>query len=157
RKCLASAKRVEDAGGRLAEIALTLQRRWHGNRRQRRGAFAASELLVRAEEDDTIFDERAAERAAEVVAVELRQIADEVERLRIEILVAIEFKRRAVEGGRARLRDHVDLAAGAAVLGGELSRLDLKFRDRVDARRIVERVVVGIDVDAAVEEKRGVV
>src|SRR5262249_32702452 len=92
----------------------------------RRG-FPAPQLFVRAEEEHAAGHGRPAQRSAKVVALKLREFADEIERLRVETLVAIEFEERTVQLGGARLGHDVALRARAAVRGGKLGRLHLKL------------------------------
>src|SRR5690606_9623264 len=86
----AARQRIENAASRrLAEVALPFQRRRDRDRGQRRRTFAPPKLLVSGKEEYAVADHRAAERATEVVALELRQVAHQVERPRVELLVAV--------------------------------------------------------------------
>ena len=76
-------------------------------------------------------------RAAELLAVEPIQVAA-VRELAGQRLEPLEVEQRAVRRVRARLRDHVDDAAGgAAEFGRRAGRDDLEFLDRV--QRDVDR------------------
>ena len=99
---------------------------------QVRAGEVAGDPLERAEEERLVRLDRAAERAAELLAVEAIQVAA-VRELAGERLEPLEVEQRAVRGVGARLRDHVDDAAGgAAELCRRAGRDDLEFLDRVE-------------------------
>src|SRR5207302_5485298 len=99
--------------------------------------------LVAPEVEQRVLDDRAAGRAAELVARERRihlragRGVDRIEEVRlVELAVAEELEHGAVEAVRARLRHGADHAAGgAAELGGVVVRLDAELLHRVDAEQ----------------------
>src|SRR6185436_1679698 len=115
--------------------------------------------LVAAEEARAIPGERAANRTAELVLLQLRlrqrgdHAAVDVAR-RVEVVPRIEpvaprvFEERAVEAVGTGLGDDAHLAAGAcSVFGGITARLDPEFLDVLEARLELERrVVLAVDV-----------
>ena len=99
------------------------------------------------------FPSGAAERPAELVLRERRQLVGVGELRRVELAVAHVLVDRAAHLERARLGDDVDLAgAGAAELRGVGAGLDLEFANRVGRQADHERVERRIRVDRAVEE-----
>jgi hypothetical protein len=124
---------------------------------QIRAGEVAGDALDRAEEERLVLLERTAERAAPLFAVEAIEIAA-VGQLARHRLVPLEIEQRAVRGVGARLRDHVDDAAGgASEFRRRAARDDLELLHRVErdvdrgalaARLFAEEPVV---VVAAVE------
>src|SRR5262249_60991304 len=79
-----SGRGIEDASApRLREVALPLQFGRDRDGGQVGGAFAPAQLLVRGGKGRAPRRDRSTERSAEVVALKLRQIAREIERLRV--------------------------------------------------------------------------
>ncbi len=122
----------------------------------------AGDPLDRSEEEGLVRLDRTAERAAELLAVESIEVGA-VRQLAGQRFEPLEVEQRAVRRVRARLRDHVDDAAGrAAELGRRAGRDHLEFLDRVERdvdRRALpagllaeEAVVVVAAVEADVVE-----
>ena len=108
--------------------------------------------LVPAEEEEALPD-GAAERPAELILLERRQLVGVGELRRVELAVAHVLVDRSARLERPRLGDDVDLAgAGAAELRGVGAGLDLEFTNRVGRQADHERVERWIRVDRAVEE-----
>ena len=118
-------------------------RRRVGQPREVREREILPQSLVAPEVEQRVLDDRAAGRAAELVARERRihlragRGVDRIEEVRlVELAVAEELEHGAVEAVRARLRDGADHAAGgAAELGGVVVRLDAELLHRVDAEQ----------------------
>ena len=94
------------------------------------------EGLVAEEEEGAVARERSAERAAELVAVEVGLVVGVEEVARVERVVAVELVDAAVELVGARLGQDVDLPARvAAELGAVGVRLDPELANRLHAER----------------------
>ena len=88
---------------------------------------ARARALVRAEEEELVFDDRPADSAAELVALQ-RVLFGREEVARVQGAVAQELERAAVQFVRARLGHHVDDAATrVSVLRAEVARLQAEF------------------------------
>ena len=118
------------------------------------------QALVVAEEERLVLDDRAADDAAELVAVELRLAGRRLEESgRVHARVAQELPAAAVERVGAAAVVDVDRRAGrAAVLGAHVVGDDLELADRVRRRlhhlvreALVARAV-GVVVDAVDQE-----
>ena len=110
--------------------------------------------LVTAEEEQPVFQQRSAERAAELVALQRVALGRE-EVPGVEPVVPHELEHVAVEAIRSRLRDDVDGGGGVVpVARRQRAGLDLELLDRVGERRGEVQVVEGIVVRAAVHDVR---
>jgi hypothetical protein len=121
-------------------------------RNDRRDGLAEplAQALVAEEEEALVLAQRPRERGAELVAAEVGLLVGIEEVAGVERVVAVVLVEAAVPGVLARLRDHVDLAAGVAAelgrvgvgLDAELAhRLGAERRARRAARRAVREVV----------------
>ncbi len=152
------AARVARRRGDLREVA--------GEHRRRRDephvvgrSLVDLRALVGAEEEEAIGDDRAAKRAAELVALQavVAPLAggriDGAERVRgVELVVAEELEQVGVKEVRARLGRDVDRRAGVeAVLRVLRAGLDAELLQRVGERQRQVEVVVGVVVQRAVE------
>ena len=149
---------IADDGGPRREVAVQLRQGRHGS--PRRVLLAIERLdLDTAEEEQAILEQRAAERAAVVVEVQLALDVvavgipcREVVRL-VERFVAEGIEDAAAEPVRAALGHDVDRGAGVAPLvGGEVRRLDGDLLDEVDPD-VVDHAAVRprVEVEAAVD------
>ena len=157
------AGRIHLAGQRIAHIdgqdAAALRHR--RDRRARRLAARLIEDLDVGEEERLVLHDRAAEHAAELIAIEagLHAGRGPEEAGGVELGAAHELPRRAAEGvGAARIGD-VDRRAGrASVLGAHVVGDDLELADRVRRRlhHLVREALVagavGVVVDAVDQE-----
>src|SRR5436305_1543863 len=76
----------------------------------------------------------------------------------IKRIIADELEYGAVEGVAATLRNDVHLASGSApVFRGKDAGLHLKFRNGVDRRLITQGVVIGVDIDGAIQHEGHVI
>src|SRR6266404_1288805 len=107
------------------------------------------QALIPKKRVQPILQNRTAESGAELVALELRQIRGQIERPRVQLLIAQELPRGPVKAVAARLSNYI--YRSSSVLRWNHSRLNLKFRDAVNRRRVIQSVVVGIDVRGAIE------
>ncbi len=133
---------------RAAEVAVAL-----GLRSARTRARTVPRVLLvplrRCEEMQLVLDDRSANRAAEVVALQLvlrlvRSLEEVV--LRVQRVAAAEVEAAAAELVRAAAGDDVDLrAAGLAELRAVAVAQDLELLDRLD-RRVDEDRAVRADV-----------
>ena len=104
-----------------------------GNPGDIRGREAFSGPFVTSEKERLVPENRSAERTAELVALEFRfrvsgRIVEKVRR--VEVVIAEEFKDRAVKGIGPGFRDRADNGSGlAAVFGGIIVGDDLEFFD----------------------------
>ena len=120
--------------------------------------------FVAAEEEQVVGAERAAQRAARLVAAECRLLVDVEVVAGVEGVVAVEQEAGAGEPVGAGLGDDVDLAAGgAAVLGAVAVRGEAELADRLHPQRraggaagravgevVLQRAVEQVDVGARV-------
>ena len=128
--------RVVDDAGQLGEIARPHGHRRHGGEEGLPQPLAVP--LVVGEEERPVPEQRAAERAAELVLLEVRlgaagAVVEEV--VGVERVVAVELEAAAVRdvGARLDLQVH-DAAERAAELGRVGRGLQLELVERVDAR-----------------------
>ena len=128
-------------------------------REQIGGRLAQPGPLIAAEEEQAVGFQRAAERAAKLVATEavVRALAgrrvDGVEAVgRVEPVIADELEEVAVERVGARLGHRVDRGAGVhAVAGRRGARFELELLQRVGEGQRQVQVVVRVVVGGAVE------
>ena len=147
-------ERIDERHARGAEVAVVLGRGGHV-RQPGVGLDAVDDLDVR-EEERRPFADRTAERAAELVLAQPRfrvvvgqQAVAGVQRRVAEVLVGA-----ALQVARARSHDDVDLAAGAAAVGGVVGVLEERdLLDGVEARVHHEPVEEEIVVVDAVEQE----
>ena len=139
---------VGDAG----EVAAALRLRQHRARVGR--ALLVLEPLVVAEHEQPVPHQRAADRAAELVLLQLRLGGREVV-LRLEPVVAVELPgARRASSLLPDLGDDVDDRAGVApVLGAVGMREDLELLDRIRRRTQHEAGVERVVVRRAVEQE----
>ena len=126
-------------------------RRAGASRAEARGLCVTLELLVAREEEELVFDDRAAEGGADgVLVLEARELVASA--LADPIVAARDVVRRALEIVRARLRHGVDAGAGVARASNvEVSESDVDRLDRVDADRLtLGRQVVRLKTEAVV-------
>ena len=110
--------------------------------------------LVAREEKRPAFQNRTAQRGAELIPLEVLLLRGE-EVLRVECVVPQELECAAAEGVRSRLRDGVERAAGAMALGGIGVLLDAEFLQRIDRRLDPGAALMLLgDVDAVEQEAR---
>src|SRR5262249_4830963 len=135
--------------------------RCRGDRRRRKLLPGLAEAFEVAEEECPVFDNRTAEDAAVLVAIEGRLLTAgrRKESGRVQTRIAIELPDAALERVAAALVSDVDRrTGGAAVLGALVGRYDLELADRVRGRLhhlVAEALVagaVGVVVDAVDEE-----
>ncbi len=107
--------------------------RWNRNLAGIHSLRRASSLIIRKEENP-IFLDRSAERAAELVLVEC-PASGRKKVARVEVRVAHEFEGVPVKCVRAGFRHHIDLAAAElAVFRVEVIRQNPELRDGIEVR-----------------------
>src|SRR5258708_40039677 len=94
------------------------------------------EALIREKRVQPILQNRTAEGGAELVALERRKIRSQIERPSVHVLIAQELPRGSVKAVAARLGDYIDRSS--SVLRWNHSRLNLKFSDAVNRRRVIQ-------------------
>ena len=134
-----------------------LRLRGHQQAEVRGDSLALS--FVRAKEESLVFDDRSAQRRAELVVAEsalgIRIAVKKISR--VHGVVAQEFESRTVKMIRPRLGDDVDhRAAVASVFGAEL-RLQVEFLDRVNRQNRSRSSADAGLVESGIVEKRIVV
>ena len=143
----AVARRRRDRG----EVAVQHRLRRHeADRRRRITVFDAA--LIAAEQEQLVLDDRRAERAAELIAVQAVALRRE-EVARVETVVAEELEGVAVHFVRSRLGHQVHRRCGVMpVPRRQRARLHLELLQRVGKRRRQVQVVERIVVRAAVHD-----
>src|SRR5262249_55213205 len=129
-------------------------------RLKRRTSEAADILpLHAAEEEELVFDDRAAEAEAEVVVAQRRtrhpaRVVEEV--VGVELVIAQELKGAAVELVIAAAGHDVDRRAGIApVLRREIGGLDVDLADEVNAYVVdLAAIAARIGIEAAVHRQQ---
>ena len=150
-----SGQRVAERARVAGEVALTL-----GGRRHQRGqvgrALLLQRALVGAEEERPVLDDRAAERAAELLAVQAVVDAGREEVVGVHRRIAQVAEAEAAEIVGARAGDGVDDRAGVApVLGAEGVGLDRELLQGVGIGHRVRAVAVVVVVRPAVHDVVG--
>ena len=129
----------------------------HGGARHRvveHQALPLAHALVAGEEERAAAHDRAAQRRAELLALQLLGLARE-EVARIEGVVAHEVEEGAVELVGAGLGGGVERAARLAELGGVGALLHLELLERVDRRLDQRAALVMVGDVGAIEHERG--
>ena len=110
-------------------------------------ALTVAVAFIVPEEEQLVFEHRAAQRTAEVVLQERRFVQSRPlaeERVRVQRFVAMEFEQASAVGIRARPRDDIDDAAGKPPeLGAAVVGLHAELGDRLRARGQHDDVAVG--------------
>ncbi len=108
-------------------------------------------MLIRPEEEQPVFQYRAANAAAELIALQrILRRCEEVSR--IETAVSQKLERTAMQRIRSRARDNIDdPAAGIPVLGAEITGLQIEFLNRIGIGERDVDVQIGIVVADTVQ------